>query len=288
MKKAFIYFFTVLLILVILIFFVLFSFKDDKLHIVFCDVGQGDAILIITPRQAQILIDGGPSKAVLDCLDRHMPFWDRSLEAIILTHPHADHYFGLIAVIERYKLNGFYTEDVKIESEGYDLLEAKLADKNLSAKDLSVGDNFKTGSELGIKILWPRLDSFEKSDQNSSNIDLNGLSVVALITFGNFSALMTGDAGENVMSIIDSEAGDIDVLKVPHHGSRTGLSDDFLNTVKPEVSIISLGKDNSYGHPSKNIIDLLEKNKSKIFRTDLNGEIEITTDGKSYKIKSDK
>lgn len=286
MKKLLIYIFTAALALSVLIIFVLYSLKDDKLHIIFCDVGQGDAILIVTPNQGQILIDGGPSKAVLSCFDRHMPFWDRSLEAIILTHPHADHYFGLIDVIDRYKLNGFYIEDVKTESEAYNLLEAKLASQKLSAKDLNDGDDFKDRSGLKIKILWPRLGEIDKTDQNIANLDLNGLSVVALITFGNFSALMTGDAGERVMSMISNEAGDVDLLKVPHHGSRTGMNDDFLKTIKSELSIISVGKENRYGHPSKNILELLSINNSKILRTDLNGEVEVITDGNTYEIKS--
>ncbi len=253
-----------------------------------CDVGQGDGILIDTPDNAQILIDGGPDKSVLECLSKHMPFWDRSIEAIILTHPHADHYFGLIDVIERYKLNGFYTEAVKTNSEGFDLLEAKLASKKMSAKDLSVNDNFRNKSGVNIKILWPKLENSKEIDQNSADIDLNGLSVVALLTYGNFSMLLTGDAGENVMNQLENVAGDIDILKVPHHGSRTGMDDGFLKLVKPEIALISVGQKNKYGHPAKESLDLLKKNNIKIFRTDKNGTIEIISDGRSYKVKSSK
>lgn len=288
MKKAIFYIFTTALSLSVLIIFVLFSFNDQKLHIVMCDVGQGDAILISTPNQGQILIDGGPDKSVLDCLSQNMPFWDRSLEAVILTHPHADHYFGLIDVVERYHLNGFYTEAVKTNSEGYKLLEAKLAEKNLSAKNLSINDNLKDKSGMRIKILWPKLDEIEKVDHNNTDIDLNGLSVVALLTYGNFSILLTGDAGENVMNQIANEAGDIDVLKLPHHGSRTGVDDNFLKQVKPEVAVISVGEGNRYGHPARESLQLLESNKVKIFRTDKNGDIKIITDGKAFQIKSSK
>src|SRR3990172_8141877 len=96
--------------LLILIIFVFFNFNDKKLHIVICNVGQGDAIFITTPVQAQILVDGGPDKAVLDCLSRHMPFWDRSLDAVILTHPDADHITGVVPVIERYSVNTLFTQ----------------------------------------------------------------------------------------------------------------------------------------------------------------------------------
>jgi competence protein ComEC len=139
MNRIYLYLFTAVFSLIVLVFFVFSSLNDKKLHIIICDVGQGDAILIITPTQAQILIDGGPDKAVLECLSRNMPFWDRSLEAIIMTHPHADHLVGLMDVVDRYRLSSFYTEDVKTGSELQNLLEAKLAAKNLSAKDFAAG-----------------------------------------------------------------------------------------------------------------------------------------------------
>jgi len=286
MKKIALYFFTVVFSLIVLLFSVFFSFNDKKLHIVICDVGQGDGILIITPNQAQILIDGGPDKAVLECLGRHMPFWDRSLEAIILTHPHTDHMVGLIDVVERYRLNSFYTEGVNTDSETQNLLEAKLADENLSAKVLRSGDSFRNADGVKIEVLWPRLGEIPQSDQNIANLDLNGLSVVALITYGNFSILLTGDAGELVMDQIAVEAGDVDVLKVPHHGSKTGMTDNFLNIINPELSVISAGEKNRYGHPAKESLKILEKHNSKILRTDISGEIEIITDGNSFSIKT--
>lgn len=286
MNKIAFYFFTAVFSLIVLLFFVFFSFNDEKLHIVVCDVGQGDAILIITPNKAQILIDGGPDKAVLECLGRHMPFWDRSLEAIILTHPHADHMVGLMDVVERYRLSTFYTEGVNTDSETQNLLEAKLADENLSAKVLRSGDSFKNADGVKIEILWPRLDTIPESDQNIANLDLNGLSVVALLTYGNFSMLLTGDAGELVMNQIGVEAGDIDVLKVPHHGSRTGMTDNFLNTIKPELSVISVGEKNRYGHPARKTLEILEKHDTKILRTDKDGEIEIVSDGKTWLVKT--
>src|SRR3989344_4613289 len=125
--------------LCVLIFFSYFSFIDNKLHIVICNVGQGDAIFITTPSQAQILIDGGPDKSVLDCLGRHMPFWDRSLDAVILTHPHADHLTGFLDVIDRYKLSTYYSANTPADSKVYKLLKVKLADKKVSAKELHKG-----------------------------------------------------------------------------------------------------------------------------------------------------
>lgn len=288
MKKTYFFVLSALISLIMLIIFKYFSFNDNKLHIIICDVGQGDAILIIMPDQAQILIDGGPDKSVLDCLSQHMPFWDRSLEAVLLTHPHADHYFGLIEVVKRYKLNGFYTEAVKNESDGYSLLEAELASRNLSAKYISMNDFFKDKSGVNMKILWPKLSNYQVTSQNNADIDLNGLSVVALLTYGNFSILFTGDAGVKIMNELGDAIGDVDIIKVPHHGSRTGMSELFLKRIKPEIALISVGEKNKYGHPSAQSLSLLKSNKVKFFRTDHNGFIEIVSDGKSYLLKTAK
>lgn len=288
MKKTYFFVLSALISLIMLIVFKYFSFNDNKLHIIICDVGQGDAILIIMPDQAQILIDGGPDKSVLDCLSQHMPFWDRSLEAVLLTHPHADHYFGLIEVVKRYKLNGFYTEAVKNESDGYSLLEAELASRNLSAKYISMNDFFKDKSGANMKILWPKLNNYQVTSQNNADIDLNGLSVVALLTYGNFSILFTGDAGVKIMNELGDAIGDVDIIKVPHHGSRTGMSELFLKRIKPEIALISVGEKNKYGHPSAQSLSLLKSNKVKFFRTDHNGFIEIVSDGKSYLLKTAK
>lgn len=288
MKKALFILLTASISLFLLIIFTFFKYNDRNLHVIMCDVGQGDAILILAPGGTQILVDGGPDKSVLDCLSRRMPFWDRSIDALILTHPHADHFFGFIDVVDRYKIGGFYTENIKAESDGFKLLEAKLADKKISAKDIYKNDDFRDKSGLNLEIIWPRLDTIKKSDQNITNLDLNGLSVIALLRFGDFSMLFTGDAGEIVLNQIAKDVGDIDVLKTPHHGSKTGMSDEFLKIIDPEFALISVGSKNSYGHPAGKTLKLLEQNKSKIYRTDINGEIEIITDGKTYKINTNK
>jgi competence protein ComEC len=288
MNKGYLYIFTALGILVFLIIFVFSSLEDKKLHVVICDVGQGDAILLRMPSQAQILIDGGPDKKVLECLSRYMPFWDRSLDAVILTHPHADHLTGLIDVVDRYHLNGFYIETVKTDSDSQKLLEAKLAGKNLSAKDLNKGDILNDKSGVKIKILFPKQNEASEIVHNTSIKNLNDTSVVALLTYGNFSMLLTGDAENLVLSRVTDEAGDIDVLKVPHHGSKNGMSSELLDKIKPEVAVISAGEGNRYGHPARESLDLLSKAKTKIYRTDINGEIEIITDGLNYQLKSSK
>ena len=288
MKKAIFVSLTASIFLIVLTFFVYLRFNDNKLHLVFCDVGQGDAIFIRTPNQADILIDGGPDNKVLDCLSRHMPFWDRSLDIVIMTHPDADHSTGLVDVIKRYKVSNFYTEAVPGRTDIYKLLSSILAEKKLSARYLASGKGLNESSGFGMLTLWPRTEAIKSTDQNRANLLLNEFSVVQLITFGNLSALLTGDAGFQVMDQIAGEARSIKILKVPHHGSKTGMSDNFLSIINPDLAVISVGSKNSYGHPSKISLDLLRNHKIKILRTDLEGEIEIISDGSNYHVKTDK
>jgi len=264
------------------------KFNDGKLHLVFCDVGQGDAIFIRTSTGSNILIDGGPDDSVLNCLSKHMPFWDKNIQLIILTHPHADHYTGLISVIKRYNVMSYDTENVENPGFGTKILQDNLALKNLSAKYLQKGDKLTNQSNFSLLTLWSGADSVQDATNNSpseaKNLDLNGFSVVELLSYGSFKALLTGDAGIIVEDKIAKEVGKIDVLKVPHHGSKTGLSSLFLEITKPDLAVISVGAKNRYGHPSQEALTLLENNNIKVLRTDMNGEVEIVSDGRTWKI----
>ena len=284
MKKLVFYCALILLVLVTFSSYEYLKFNDHDLHLVMCDVGQGDAIFITTPTKTQILIDGGPDKSVLSCLSNNMPFWDRSIDMVILTHPHADHYSGLLHVVDRYSLNGFFTQDIKSTSEGFKLLEAKLADRNLSAKHLKKNDKFSDKSGVVFKILWPDQLRLKEMNQNSSNYDLNESSIVALLTFGNFSALLTGDAEKSSIDQVGSGVKTVNVLKVPHHGSSEAVSTEQLDQLNPEIALISAGEGNKFGHPKKDTIDLLHASNVRIFRTDKDGEIEIISNGKGFTV----
>ena len=286
MKKAIFIFFTASIFLILLIFFVYLSSNDGKLHLVVCNVGQGDAIFIRTASKADILIDGGPDKKVLECLGRHMPFWDRSLDIIILTHPDADHITGLIDVIERYKIRYLLTQPNPGKTQIYELFTNVLAEEKISAKYVSRAGEFSIGKEASFKILWPASDKPEEINQNSSKASLNRFSVISVLSYGKFNALLTGDAGSEIQDKIAPSVGDIDVLKVPHHGSKTGMSDYFLSLTKPELALISVGENNRYGHPTKFILDLLKNRGVKTLRTDQSGDLEIVSDGTSWSVKT--
>lgn len=268
------------------------KFNDGKLHLIVCNVGQGDGILIRTPRGSDILIDAGPDDSILDCLSNHMPFWDREIEILILTHPHADHLTGLISVLKRYKVMHYFTENVKNDTLVYRKLQDALAKNNLTAKFSFAGDRISFADKTSLLTVWPQREWFENqklqdsqnSSPDSSSLDVNGFSLITLLSYGNFKALLTGDAGVLVEEKIADTVGNIDVLKVPHHGSKTGLSSLFLRETSPKLAIISLGAKNRYGHPAKISLDLLAKYNIKTLRTDKNGEVEVVSNGKSFKV----
>lgn len=256
-------------------------FNDGKLHVVFCDVGQGDATFIRTPDGSDILIDGGPDDSVLDCLSSHMPFWDRSIEVIFLTHPHADHLNGVLEVLRRYEVIHFVTENVQGSSDLVKLEMAILADKNLSATFFSKGKRLKTQDGVQFLTLWPPKSSFSIAEKE---LDVNGFSLIQLLKYGNFKLFLTGDAVIEAEEEAIAEIDEITVLKVAHHGSKTGTSEKILRELNPKLAIISVGSKNRYGLPALQTLGLLKEFKIKTLRTDLSGEIEIVTDGKKWGI----
>jgi len=258
--------------------------NDQRLHLVVCNVGQGDAIYIKTPSGKDILVDGGPNDLVLNCLTSNMPFWDRTIDLVILTHPDADHITGLIPVLERYNVLHFVTSKTSKSTAIYKNFLKALENEDLELKYVFANDKINFGDGVVSKIIWPSFGSL--NSQVIKESEVNEYSVIQLITYGNFKALLTGDAGVFTVDKIVKDAGDIDVLKVPHHGSKTGFSSLFLENTRPEVGLISVGAKNRYGHPSAYSLDLLNKHNVKVLRTDKNGEIEVLSDGKSYEVYS--
>ncbi|TET84603.1 MAG: MBL fold metallo-hydrolase [Candidatus Nealsonbacteria bacterium] len=265
--------------------------KPQLLEVNFFDVGQGEAIFIETPSRHQILIDGGPSSVVLEKLAESLPFWDRTIDLIILTHPEHDHLAGLIEVLKRYKVENIlwtgvvrdtaeYKEWVKlIKNEGAEIKIAQAGQKiNLSTYEV---DRY-------MEVLYP-FENLEGQEFKNSN----NTSIVAKLIFGTppthhppasrapTSFLFTGDAYKSVEKKLMDKKTDLasDVLKVGHHGSKTSNSEAFIKHVSPEIAIISVGKDNPYHHPHQETLDTLEKYGIKILRTDKNGDIKIISNG---------
>ncbi len=252
------------------------TFADKKLHVVICNVGQGDAIFIRTPKGSDILVDSGPDDAVLNCLGKHMPFWDRSIEIVILTHPDADHVTGLVDVIKRYKVIRFYASNKTTNTGVYKQFLQTLKENNIKQNYLSQGDKFVFKDGLTMKTLWPTHDW--------NGLTTNSFSVTELLTYGKFKALLTGDLDAEQLIQASSLGVDINFLKVPHHGSRFGLTGEILNILNPKIAVISVGK-NSYGHPTQFILDLLKSKNIKTLRTDQVGDVEFISDGNMFKVQ---
>ncbi len=278
----------------------LVSTFDNRLHLVFCDVGQGDGILIYR-KSVQIVVDAGPGNAYLKCLSDHVPFWDRSIELVILTNPDRDHYGGMTEVFRRYQVKSFVSPGIDRDDASFEVLEQEVARERVGVSSLTVGQDIKVG-ELILQTLWPTtewmaqetvpdpeskvLGAFAPRDDRS----VNQTSLVFKLSYGEFDALLTGDvappASDEVAQFIArgiNSANAVEVLKVPHHGSKNGLTQNMLDAVKPELAVISVGKNNRYHHPSPETLELLKNTKT--LRTDLDGEVEIVTDGKSWRLR---
>ena len=251
---------------------------DDRLHVVVCDVGQGDAILVSSGAN-QMLVDGGPDDKVLTCLARHMPFFDKRIEVVILTHPQADHMSGLINVVRRYSIVRFVKGEQSNNTQGYEELMQEIRNKKLEIRSLYTGDEIQI-QNLKFKIIWP--------ERGFESKELNDTAIVGRLSFGGFDALLTGDADSRV-ELAEMATGlivPVEVLKVPHHGSKTGMLASWLKQVKPKLAVISVGKTNGYGHPSSEAIKLLQEVGSKMMRTDRDGEVEVVSDGKRWWVSS--
>ena len=289
---------------VILLFSFIWTQPDGKLHIVFCDVGQGDAVYVRFPDGRDMVVDGGPNNRVIDCLGRHMPFWDRKIDVVMLTHPEKDHLQGLISVFERYQVEHFVRSDAANTTEGYVKLMDVLKQRVVDETYITQGDGIDIGA-VSLSFLWPDQSQIAKGNRTSlismtgggtqdvlgRSVDhLNDFSLVFVLRYGDFDVLFTGDADIRVEKQyvgwnFGGQADDgVEVLKVPHHGSRTGMSEAFVQWVNPELSIISVGK-NSYGHPTKEAMDMLQSIGSRIMRTDEFGDIAVISDGTNWRIE---
>ena len=244
------------------------------LKVAFLDVGQGDAIFVEAPNGNQILIDGGSNKTVLRELAKQMPFYDHSVDGIILTHPHLDHYGGFIDVLDSYKINfEMDSGNNNPESKGFDVYVKKLEEEKAKRIFAKRGMRVNLDKEIYLDILLPVV--------NKEGMSAHDEMVVTRLVYGKNSFLLTGDMEDNLENFLLS-FGDIlksDVLKIGHHGSLTSTSESFLGWVKPSLAIISVGKNNKYGHPKKEIIERLAKFEVPTLRTDEKGTVVLKSDG---------
>lgn len=259
------------------------SFEESKaLEVNFFDVGQGDAILIKTPDHQRILIDGGPSSAVVNKLGENLPFYDKKIDLIILTHPHADHLDGLIEVLKRYEVKKILSTGATHTTPDYLAWLEEIKKQNVPMEIAAAGQTIDFGGGVKIEIFYPKENLAGKSAEN-----LNNTSIVAKLIFGQTSFLFTGDAETEAEDELIGGGTDLkaDVLKVAHHGSKNATSQNFLEKVQPKFAVISVGADNQFGHPNAMTMKRLENIGAEIFRTDEDGDVKMVSDGIKVEIK---
>ncbi|MDS0524734.1 MBL fold metallo-hydrolase [Clostridium sp. SHJSY1] len=252
---------------------------SQNINVHFINVGQGDSILIQVNNK-NLLIDSGPKdskKNIINYLDN---LNIKKIDFLLATHPHEDHIGNMSEIIKKYDIKTFYSPKVISTTKSFESMIDALKSKNLKINILKAGSSsIDLGENTSVSIFSPNKDKYMSG--NTEN--LNNYSPVILIRFGKNKFLFTGDAEKDVEKEILSSNIDIkaDILKLGHHGSSTSTSEEFLNAVNPSIGVISVGEDNSYGHPHKEVLNLLNSKKIKILRTDIDGDIILSSDGKN-------
>jgi len=238
----------------------------------FFDVGQGDSSLVQCGR-TQALIDGGPDRSVLQGLGRVMPFTDRRIEYVILSHPHSDHFFGLFAVLERYEVGRLIMTEYSLESEAGRQLADLAVDSGVEVLLAEAGDTMTLGDCGEFEVLWPD-DRAEEIAGSGRDYDNDLSLVLELSADGRSLALFTGDINAEVEGALlaDGSLRQTTILKVPHHGSRYSSTYNFIQKIRPEFAVIQVGQ-NNFGQPSKTVIHRLNKAGAQVQRTDLDGDL---------------
>lgn len=254
--------------------------KDGLLKVYFLDVGQGDAIFIETPNGNQVLIDGGPDEKVVSELSSVMPFYDRDIDLVVATHPHADHITGLIEVLKRYEVAHILEAKDIYKSPVFERWTRTVKEEKANETEAIVGKVFDLGNEITLTVLTP-----DKSYEGIVLKEPHQANVAAMLKYGSLKILLTGDM-EMPMErklLLDGQDVSANVLKIGHHGSKTSSTQMFLDGVSPKVAFIEVGK-NSYGHPSPEVLARLENSGIKYYRTDSDATTKLISDGQNYKI----
>lgn len=274
------YFLGTLSLITFFVWYAVYAESRDGLMVSFLDVGQGDAIFIEAPNGNQVLLDAGPNKAVLRELSKIMPFYDRTIDVVIESHPDADHIGGLPEILKRYEIGAVLESGVLSDSAVYKTIGSIIKEKNIKNIMARSETRINLGEGAYIDILFP--------DRDVDGLETNAASVVTRLVYGETEFLFAGDSPkgmENYLTSIYGKNLESDVLKISHHGSNTSTGEQFLGHVNPKYAIISAGKENRYGHPHKEIINRLEQFGISVLRTDESGTIKIKSNGEDIIVK---
>lgn len=265
---------------VLFIWYAVTSVSDGKARISFLDVGQGDAIFIEGPNGAQVLIDGGAGLSVIRELGRAMPFFDRSIDVVIATHPDRDHIGGLVDVFERYRVSSFIYSGNERDTAVFDELNERVEEEGGVTRIARAGHVIHLGDGAYLRIFYP--------DQDVTHVESNAASIVSQFVYGDTEILLTGDAPaeiEGYLTLLYGEALASDVLKLGHHGSNTSNGRPLLSLVSPEYAVASAGCGNSYGHPHDEVVTDVTDLGIELFSTCEDGTITFIADGEFLTVK---
>jgi len=278
-KKTKIKILAVLFLIAIMVWVFVFgeAKQNNVLEIDFYNVGQGDSIFIETPDGKQILVDGGPSSVILEKLGKEMAFYDRYIDLVILTHPEYDHINGLIEVVKRYNIGAIITTGVIRDTNQYQEWIETVEEKNIPIYIAQFGGVIDLGNNIKLNILYPFENLAGKKISRTNNT-----SIVSQLVYKNFELLLTGDIEKSVeRKLVNSNINlKSDILKVPHHGSKTSSTEEFLKAVASVVNIIQAGKDNKYGHPHQEVLERMTNVLTFVSGQD--GDIEILSNGERF------
>lgn len=266
----------VIFLIIINVFLLRLDWQNSHRALTFAmlDIGQGDALFVESPTGTQIMFDAGPARKVLGPLARVMSPFDKSIDAIVITNPDADHIGGFADVLKNYKVGAVFEPGTINDSKTFQNLKSEIERQKIPDILAKRGMKLDMGGGVVIDILFPDRDVFDWSSNDGS--------VVARLTYGETSIMLTGDASIKTEKIILGENSPTGlkstILKVGHHGSRTSTSLDFAKAVSPTYALVSDGKGNKYGHPHQETLDTLAQIGTEILRTDLLGTIIIKCD----------
>ncbi len=254
------------------------------LRVRFIDVGQGDGILILSPDHKAVLVDAGPPEASTAVLAALRAEHVSHLDLVIATHAHLDHIGGMVKVLKQVPTRFYMDPGFPYGSSAYKRLLKYLEAHHVPVRTARRGRTINLGGGAVLHLLAPQMPFF-----HDTRSDPNANSVVGRLTYGKVSILLTGDAEAPTEARLVKGGGlKSTVLKVCHHGSRYSSTPAFLAAVKPKIAVISVGVHNRYGHPSKQTIRRLEAVGAKVYRTDLDGTVVFSTDGKTWKVTTSK
>jgi len=261
---------------------------DGRLRVTTLDVGQGDAILVRGPTGRTMLVDGGPDpELTLRRLGAHLPFHVRRIDVLVLSHPHQDHVAGLVDVLDRFEIGVLLHAGIGFENAAYDRLLADAEAGGVPVRTARTGDRFALGDATVVEVIYP---SETDASLPLPEGDINNGSVVLLLRSAGFRALLTGDAEAPVEAALVARGvlEPVDLLKVGHHGSASSTSPALLAATRPSVAVISSGEGNEYGHPTPQTLETLRGMPGlAVHRTDLDGDVEVSAGGSSYRVRTD-